>query len=78
MGVPCGWVRKFDSRLQIEVMRAHLPSLYKTPGQQPTTLNNDNRSVFVMDNATLEAIRAKRMEAIERMRAAEMSTMVDK
>jgi len=34
MGVPVGYVRKFDSRLQIEMLRAHRPDKFKTAGVQ--------------------------------------------
>jgi hypothetical protein len=35
-GLVVGHIRKFDSRLQIELLRAHLPDLFKTPGKQST------------------------------------------
>jgi hypothetical protein len=34
MGVIVGYVRKFDSRLQIEMLRAYRPDRFKTPGTQ--------------------------------------------
>jgi hypothetical protein len=34
MGVPVGYVRKFDSKLQIEMLRAYRPDRFKTPGTQ--------------------------------------------
>ena len=34
MGVRAGYIRKFDSRLQIEMLRAHKPDTFKTPGTQ--------------------------------------------
>jgi hypothetical protein len=34
MGVVVGYVRKFDSRLQIEFLRAYRPQEFKTPGTQ--------------------------------------------
>jgi hypothetical protein len=34
MGVVVGHVRKFDSRLQVELLRAYRPSNFKTPGTQ--------------------------------------------
>jgi len=34
MGVCVGYVRKFDSRLQIEMLRAHRPDKFKTAGVQ--------------------------------------------
>jgi hypothetical protein len=34
MGVVTGYVRRFDSRLQIEMLRAYRPDRFKTPGTQ--------------------------------------------
>jgi hypothetical protein len=34
MGVPCGWIRKFSDKLQIELLRAYKPDTFKTPGTQ--------------------------------------------
>jgi len=34
MGVVVGHVRKFDSKLQIELLRAYKPDRFKTPGTQ--------------------------------------------
>jgi hypothetical protein len=34
MGKPCGYIRKYDSRLQIEMLRAYRPERFKTPGTQ--------------------------------------------
>ena len=34
MGVVVGYVRKFDSKLQIEMLRAYRPDRFKTPGTQ--------------------------------------------
>jgi len=32
MGVVTGWVRKYDTKLQIEMLRAYRPDRFKTPG----------------------------------------------
>jgi hypothetical protein len=46
MGVVVGHVRKFDSRLQIELLRAYQPGKFKTPG---TNVNIATKSdVFVL------------------------------
>ena len=56
-GIMVGHVRKFDSRLQIEMLRAHMPEKFKTPGTgAPTTINGD---VLVLT----EEARAKLMQA---------------
>jgi hypothetical protein len=46
MGKPVGYVRKFDSRLQIELLRAYKPDTFKTPG---THVNIGTKSdIFVL------------------------------
>lgn len=67
MGVPCGWVRKFDSRLQIEVLRAHLPNTYKTPGDKPITINN-NQSILIMDSDARHKVQEARTLALRRQK----------
>src|SRR4051812_5402180 len=37
-GIRIGSIRKFDNRLRIEMLRAHMPRTFKTPGQQ-TSIN---------------------------------------
>ena len=32
MGVPVSYIRKYDSKLQIEMLRAHCPDRFKTAG----------------------------------------------
>jgi hypothetical protein len=34
MGVPVAYIRRFDSKLQIELLRAYRPDRFKTPGTQ--------------------------------------------
>jgi hypothetical protein len=34
MGVVVGYIRKFDSKLQIEMLRAYKPERFKTPATQ--------------------------------------------
>jgi hypothetical protein len=38
-GIRCGSVRKYDNRLRIEMLRAHMPRVFKTPGQHQTNVN---------------------------------------
>jgi hypothetical protein len=46
MGVVVGHIRKFDSKLQIEMLRAYKPDRYKTPG---TTVNVGTKGdIFVL------------------------------
>ena len=57
-GIVVGHIRKFDSRLQIEMLRAHMPDLFKTPGQS-VTVSTPSQNILVMDEET----RAKLIEA---------------
>ena len=43
MGLTVGYVRKYDSRLQIEMLRAHKPDTFKTAGVQ---VNIGQQNVF--------------------------------
>ena len=53
-------MRRFDSRLQIEMLRAHKPDTFKTPGNGQITVETGDR-ILVMDEAT-------RMKLIDRRR----------
>jgi hypothetical protein len=44
MGVPVAYIRKFDSKLQIEMLRAYKPDRYKTPG---TTVNVGTKGTYL-------------------------------
>ncbi len=57
-GEVVGHIQKFDTRLQIEMLRAHLPSTFKTPGQGGN-INIKGSNVLVLT----EEMRAKLMAA---------------
>jgi hypothetical protein len=58
-GIEVGHVRKFDSRLQIEMLRAHMPDKFKTPGTgAPTTINGD--VLVLTEEARAKLIQANR------------------
>jgi hypothetical protein len=46
MGVVVGYIRKFDSKLQIEMLRAYKPERYKTPGIAPVI--DARQNIFVL------------------------------
>jgi hypothetical protein len=56
-GIEVGHIRKFDSRLQIEMLRAHMPEKFKTPVSGSTTINTGDTLVLT------EEMRAKLMQA---------------
>jgi hypothetical protein len=57
-GIEVGHIRKFDSRLQIEMLRAHMPERFKTPGTGPMNIDTGNKILVLTEEA-----RAKLMEA---------------
>jgi len=60
-------VRKFDSRLQIEMLRALKPDVFKTPGQQPANINTGQQNILVLDEATRMKLIEKRRQAVMAM-----------
>jgi hypothetical protein len=62
-GEVVGHIRKFDSRLQIEMLRAHMPDRFKTPGQAVVNVDTGDK-ILVMDEATRMKLIARRREAL--------------
>ena len=62
-GIVVGHVRKFDSRLQIEMLRALMPNTFKTPGQGNINIDTGDK-ILVMDEATRAKLMAARREAL--------------
>ena len=71
-GVVVAYVRKFSDRLLIELLRAHMPDKFKTPGTGSTDIqmNQDNRKLLVWTPEVAakiqERVRAARMAEKER------------
>ena len=63
-----GHIRKYDSRMQIELLRAHMPHLFKTPGSHAPVISGDNNKGRICDAAEREKLIAARREALEAMR----------
>jgi hypothetical protein len=62
MGVAVGWIRKFDSKLQIEMLRTYKPDRYKTPG---TNVNVGTKGdVFVLTEEQRREMQAITKERI--------------
>jgi hypothetical protein len=59
-----GHIRKFDSRLQIEMLRAFMPERFKTPGQPPANINTGQQNILVLDEATRAKLMAANRERI--------------
>jgi hypothetical protein len=66
-GIQVGHIKKFDNRLRIELLRAHLPSKFKTPGSQSPLVAGDNNKVVIFDAAKRAEMIAARQEALEAM-----------
>jgi hypothetical protein len=63
-----GEVRRYDSRLQIEMLRAHMPDKFKTPGAKvPINSGNSLNVGIVMGEKEIAEIQAARREALEAM-----------
>jgi hypothetical protein len=62
-GVKIDHVRKFDSRLMIEMLRAHMPNKFKTPGTGQINVDTGDK-ILVMDEATRAKLMAARREAL--------------
>ena len=66
-GIEVGHIKKFDNRLRIELLRAHLPSKFKTPGSAAPLIAGDNNKVVIFDAAKRAEMVAARQEALEAM-----------
>jgi hypothetical protein len=67
-GEVVGYIRKFDSRLQIEMLRAHMPAIFKTPGTAPVNVETGDK-ILVMDEATRAKLIERRKERLLKMKA---------
>jgi hypothetical protein len=67
-GIQVGHVKKFDGRLQIEMLRAHLPAKFKTPGSQAPWVAGDNNKVMIMTAERQDELIRLRREQLEAMR----------
>jgi hypothetical protein len=83
-GIQCGHIRKFDNRLRVEMLRAHMPRQFKTPGRGDVkvnvgagagaTLNQTNIVVDAQGFADLVALRQEALAEIQAGREAKMLT----
>ncbi len=75
-GIKVGHVRKFDSRLRIEMLRARMPGKFKAPGAAVQINAGQGAQILVIGEAEkaelcanrrryLEAIKAQRAEGVE-------------
>ena|SRR5215813_6494085 len=69
MGVLVDYVRKFDSKLQIEMLRAYRPDRFKTPGTQVNI--GTKGDVFVLTEEQRHELQAINRRRIERLNEGE-------
>src|ERR1700686_5060667 len=68
-----GHIRKYDSRMQIELLRAHMPHLFKTPGAQAPVISGDNNNKgMIMTPERQDELIRLRQEALEAMKLPEI------
>ena len=67
-GIQVGHVKKVDNRLRIEMLRAHMPAKFKTPGTK-VAINTGNiqNNTMIVDAAEQDRLIALRRESLERM-----------
>jgi hypothetical protein len=68
-GILIDHVRKFDSRLMIEMLRAHMPNTFKTPGTGQINVETGDK-ILVMDEATRGKLIERRREKLLAQKAA--------
>jgi hypothetical protein len=63
-GIQVGHIKKFDGRLQIEMLRAHMPDKFKTPGSKAPIVQGDNNKIVIVDDAMRQELMAMRQESL--------------
>jgi hypothetical protein len=63
-----GHIRKYDSRMQIEMLRAHMPQKFKTPGSKGALVGGNVENLIICGPEEIAAIQAARQEALEAMK----------
>jgi hypothetical protein len=69
-GIQVGHVRKVDNRVRIEMLRAHMPNKFKTPGSKVAiSTGNTQNNQFIFGPEEIQQLIASRQEALKRMAA---------
>lgn len=69
-GIKVDHVRKFDSRLQVEMLRALMPATFRTPGTAPVNVETGDK-ILVMDEATRAELIDRRQFLLDKQAARE-------
>lgn len=72
-GIEVGHVRKVDNRLRVEMLRAHMPQTFKTPGSK-VNVNTGNQLILggsgtLADRSVIEQLMGMRQESLRRIDA---------
>lgn len=70
-GIVCGHIRKYDSRLRIEMLRAHMPAKFKQPGGATVNINNDARKITVYTKEAQAEVQTRRVAALQKAKELE-------
>jgi hypothetical protein len=67
-GIQVGHIKKVDNRLRIEMLRAHMPKVFKTPGSKIAIKTGTvNNSTMIVDAAEQDRLIALRRESLKRI-----------
>jgi hypothetical protein len=64
-GVVVDYVRKFPERLQIEMLRAHMPNTFKTPGSGPVNIDTGDKILVMTEELRAKLIALHREEIMD-------------
>jgi predicted RNA-binding protein with PUA-like domain len=64
-GVVVDYVRKFPERLQIEMLRAHMPATFKTPGQGNINIDTGDKILVMTEELRAKLIALHREEIMD-------------
>jgi hypothetical protein len=68
-GIQVGHIKKYDNRLRIEMLRAHMPAKFKTPGSKMAIATGDNsQNMFICTPEVQAELIAARRATLERIR----------
>ena len=65
-----GYTRKFDSRLAIELLRAHMPNTFRTPGAKVNVSTGNQLAGgnnYIVDTPEMLRLQAMRQEALRKL-----------
>jgi hypothetical protein len=69
-GIPVGHIREVDNRLRVEMLRAHMPARFKTPGSKvEVNTGQGSNNMFIFTPEERAQLIASRQEALKRMAA---------